>query len=141
MSRLNLNQVQICGNVGQDPEVKQIGNNTTVCNLSIATTERWKDAQGEKQEKTEWHRITLWGKQAETAGRMIHKGDHVYVQGSLQTRSWEKDGEKRYATDIKAYQWMFASGSASGSHRANQGDSGPVEMDFGADEDDGNLPF
>lgn len=99
----SLNQVNLIGRLGQDPEVKYLPNGDAVCNLSLATSERWKDKQsGEQKESTEWHRVVLFGKLAEIACQYLSKGTMVYFQGKLKTRQWEKDGEKRYTTEIHA---------------------------------------
>ncbi|QNJ57359.1 ssDNA binding protein [Pseudomonas phage Dolphis] len=96
-----VNKVILVGTCGQDPEVKYLPNGNAVTNLSLATSEQWKDKQsGEKVEKTEWHRVSLFGKVAEIAGEYLRKGSQVYIEGKLQTREWEKDGIKRYTTEI-----------------------------------------
>jgi single-strand DNA-binding protein len=95
-----LNKVEIIGTLGQDPEVRYAGNGNAICNLSLATSEKWKDAQGNPQERTEWHRVSMFGKVAEIAGEYLRKGSECYVCGKLQTREWEKDGVKRYTTEI-----------------------------------------
>lgn len=97
-----VNKVILVGTIGQDPEVKYLTNGNAVCNLSLATSEQWKDKQtGEKKEKTEWHRVVMFGKVAEIAGEYCRKGSQVYIEGKLETREWEKDGVKRYTTEIK----------------------------------------
>jgi single-strand DNA-binding protein len=99
----SVNSVTIVGRVGQDPEIRFLPNGDAICNLSVATSKQWLDkASGEKKEKTEWHRIVLFGKTAELAGKWTKKGTVVYVRGELETREWEKDGIKRYTTEIKA---------------------------------------
>ncbi len=95
-----LNKVEIIGTLGQDPEVRYATNGNAICNLSLATSEKWKDQQGNQQERTEWHRVSLFGKVAEIAGEYLRKGVECYVCGKLQTREWEKDGIKRYTTEI-----------------------------------------
>lgn len=96
-----VNRVMLIGTLGQDPEVKYLGNGNAVCNLSLATSEEWKDKQsGEKKSQTEWHRVVLFGKVAEIAGEYCRKGGQVYIEGKLKTREWEKDGVKRYSTEI-----------------------------------------
>lgn len=96
-----VNKVILVGTCGQDPEVKYLSNGNAVTNLSLATSEQWKDKQsGEKKEKTEWHRVVIFGKVAEIAGEYLRKGSQVYIEGKLQTREWEKDGIKRYSTEI-----------------------------------------
>ncbi len=95
-----LNKVMLIGNVGQDPEVKQLDGGDHVATLSIATTERWKNKKGEKQEETQWHRCVAWRKTAEIIGEYVKKGDRIYVEGKLVHRSYDKDGETKYITEI-----------------------------------------
>lgn len=96
-----LNKVEIVGTLGQDPEVRYAANGNAICNLSLATSEKWTDKQsGQPQEKTEWHRISLFGRVAEIAGEYLRKGHECMVIGKLQTREWEKDGVKRYTTEV-----------------------------------------
>ena len=99
----SVNKVILIGNLGRDPEVRFTQGGTPVANFTMATTERWNDPSGEKKEKTEWHRIVVWGKQAEIAGEYLRKGRPVYIEGSLQTREWvDRDGNKRYTTEVRA---------------------------------------
>ena len=97
-----LNSVELIGNLGRDPEVRQTNNGTQVANLSIATTEKWKDKNtGEKREATEWHKVTLWGALAGIAGQYLRKGSKCYVRGKLQTRKWQdQQGQDRYTTEV-----------------------------------------
>ncbi len=96
-----VNKVILVGTCGQDPEVRYMPNGNAVTNLSLATSEQWTDKQtGQKVEKTEWHRVAMFGKVAEIAGEYLRKGSQVYIEGKLQTREWEKDGIKRYTTEI-----------------------------------------
>ncbi len=99
-----VNKVILVGNLGADPETRAMPSGMTVCNLRIATTESWKDRQsGEQQERTEWHRVALFGRLAEVAGEYLHKGSQVYIEGSLRTRKWQdKQGTERYTTEIIA---------------------------------------
>lgn len=109
-----VNKVILVGRLGADPEVKAIGSGSTVARLNIATSETWvKD--GQRQERTEWHRVTVWGKLAEICGKHLAKGRQVYVEGKLQTRQWEdQQGQKRYTTEIVAstVQFLGAAGNA-----------------------------
>jgi single-strand DNA-binding protein len=99
----SVNKVILIGNLGRDPEVRFTQGGTPVANFTMATTDRWSDPSGEKKEKTEWHRIVVWGKQAEIAGEYLRKGRPVYIEGSLQTREWvDRDGNKRYTTEVRA---------------------------------------
>lgn len=100
MSR-GVNKVILVGTCGQDPEVRYLPNGNAVTNLSLATSEQWTDKQsGQKVERTEWHRVSLFGKVAEIAGEYLRKGSQCYIEGKLQTREWEKDGIKRYTTEV-----------------------------------------
>jgi single-strand DNA-binding protein len=146
-----INKVIIVGRLGQDPEMKAVGQGSTVTRLNVATSESWVDKNGQKQERTEWHRVTVWGKLAELCGKYLAKGRQVYVEGKLQTRSWEDNGQKKYATDIVASTVQFlgagnAAGTsvdnASGMNQSsgndfNFGDFGP-EPSFNQSED---IPF
>lgn len=96
-----VNKVILIGNVGGDPETRYMPNGNAVTNITLATTDSWKDKQtGQQQERTEWHRVVLFGKVAEIAGEYLRKGSQCYIEGRLQTREWEKDGVKRYTTEI-----------------------------------------
>ena len=98
---MSISKTILIGNLGQDPEVRFMPNGNAVCNLSLATTEKWKDkTTGQPVEKTEWHRVSIFGKLAEIAGQYLKKGSKVYIEGRNQTREWEKDGVKRYTTEI-----------------------------------------
>ncbi|MBX3671408.1 MAG: single-stranded DNA-binding protein [Burkholderiales bacterium] len=99
----SVNKVILIGNLGRDPETRYMPDGGAVANVSIATTDTWKDKNGEKQEKTEWHRVAFFGKLAEIAGEYLKKGSQVYVEGRLQTRKWQdKDGQDKYTTEIIA---------------------------------------
>ncbi|QDP59274.1 MAG: putative single-stranded DNA-binding protein [Prokaryotic dsDNA virus sp.] len=102
MAQRGINKVIVLGNLGQDPEVNHTQNGTAVANLSVATSETWKDKQtGEQKEFTEWHRVVLWDKLAEIAGQYLKKGSKVYIEGKLQTRKWtDQSGSDRYTTEI-----------------------------------------
>lgn len=103
MASRGVNKVILIGHLGGDPELRYTPSGAAVANLRLATNEVWKDNEGNTQERTEWHRVVLWRKLAEIAGQYLKKGMQVYVEGRLQTRSWEdKDGVKRYSTDIVA---------------------------------------
>ena len=96
-----INKVILIGNVGGDPDVRFLPNGNAVTNLTLAISDSWKDKQsGQMQERTEWHRVSLFGKVAEVAGQYLRKGSKVYIEGRLQTREWEKDGVKRYTTEV-----------------------------------------
>lgn len=113
----SVNKVILVGNLGADPEVKYTPSNRPVCNLSLATNEVFKDKTGQRQERTEWHRVTVWGEQAEHCSKYLSKGRSVYVEGRLQTRSWDdKEGKKRYTTEVVADRVVFL-GGAEGARR------------------------
>ena len=126
-----VNKVIIVGRLGADPEVKAVGQGSTVTRLNIATSENWMGKDGQKQERTEWHRVVVWGKLAEICGKHLSKGRQVYVEGRLQTRSWEdQQGQKRYATEIVANTVQFL-GSAGGERSADASNKSGGADDFG----------
>src|SRR5687768_10346359 len=99
----SVNKVILIGNLGRDPETRYMPDGGAITNISIATTDTWKDKAGEKQEKTEWHRVAFFGRLAEIAGEYLKKGSQVYVEGALRTRKWQdKEGQERYTTEIVA---------------------------------------
>ena|SRR5258708_2716907 len=104
-----LNQVVLCGNLGVDPEMKAVGD-TSVLKLRLATTESYLDKDKERQEKTEWHNVSIWGKRGEGLAKILEKGSRIVVTGSLKTSSYEKNGEKRYSTEIVASNVILAGG-------------------------------
>ncbi|HLT23220.1 MAG TPA: single-stranded DNA-binding protein [Bacteriovoracaceae bacterium] len=109
---MSVNKVILLGRLGQDPELKYTPGGAAVCNFSLATTESWTDKSGQKQEKTEWHRIVVWGKLAELCNQYLSKGRQAFVEGRLQTRAWDdKDGNKRYTTEIMASTVQFIGGA------------------------------
>jgi single-strand DNA-binding protein len=109
---MSVNKVLLIGRLGQDPELKYTPSGQGVCNFSVATSENWTDKSGQKQERTEWHRIVVWGRLAELANQYLAKGRQVYLEGKLQTRSWDdKDGNKRYTTEVQATNLQFLGGA------------------------------
>lgn len=103
-----VNKAIVIGYLGSDPEVRIVSSGNTVARLSVATSENWTDREGQKQERTEWHRVVVWGKQAEICGKYLAKGRQVYVEGRLQTRSWEDaQGQKKYTTEVVANNIQF----------------------------------
>ena len=158
MSR-SLNRVQLIGNLGADPEVRSTSNGGRVANLSIATSRQWKGASGDKQEKTEWHKIVVWNNKgsnlADIAERYCKKGDKIYVEGSIEYRSWQdKDGQTRYTTEITARELILLSGKgdggesfsatkAAGAAAAKSGAKDESFSDFpeALDAEDDDLPF
>ena len=108
----NLNKVILLGRLGQNPELKNLPNGTSVCNFSLATSENWKDKAGQKQEKTEWHKIVVFSKLAEICNQYLKTGSMVFVEGKIQTRQWDdKEGNKRYSTEILASSVNFIGGN------------------------------
>ena len=107
-----VNKAIIIGNLGDDPELRYTQANTAVANLSVATSEQWKDKQtGEQQEKTEWHKVSMFGRLAEVAGEYLKKGSKVYLEGRIQTRKWQdKEGQDRYTTEIVANELQMLDG-------------------------------
>lgn len=129
-----MNQVTLLGRLGQDPDLNYTQTGTPVCNLSIATNKRWTDDQGQKQEKTEWHRAVAFGKQGETIAQYLKKGRQLLVQGELQTRSWDKDGETRYTTEVLVRSFEFVGDAPTETHQAAPTAAAPTQS-----RDD--LPF
>jgi single-strand DNA-binding protein len=124
-----VNKVILIGNLGKDPEFKVTPGGSPVCTFSLATTERYNDKSGQRQEKTEWHNIVVWGKLAETANQYLKKGRSAYIEGRIQTRSWDdKDGTKKYKTEIVANQIQFL-----GSPQQNQGSPANTAVDPSGD--------
>ena len=110
---MSVNKVIILGRLGQDPELKHTPGGMSVCNFTVATSESWADKAGQKQERTEWHRVVVWGKLADLCNQYLAKGRQAFIEGSLQTRSWDdKSGQKRYTTEIVAKTVQFIGGQA-----------------------------
>jgi len=119
---MSINKVILIGNLGQNPEVKHSASGQAICNLSIATNESWTDKNGQKQEKTEWHRVVVFGKLAEICGQYLQKGRQAYIEGKLQTRSWQdKENQTRYTTEIVAQSVQFLGGNAGAGRSADYG--------------------
>ncbi len=116
-----INKVILIGNLGQNPEIKHTPSGQSVCNLSIATNEAWTDKNGQKQEKTEWHRVVVFGKLADLCAQYLQKGRQAYIEGKLQTRSWQdKDNQTRYTTEVVAQTVQFLGGNAGAGRSQNQ---------------------
>jgi len=141
----------IIGRLGQDPDVRYTQSNTAVANMSIATSERYKDKSGEWKEKTEWHKVVAWGRTAEVCQEYLKKGSQVYIEGPIQTNKWEdKEGQTRYTTEIKALQMTMLDSKGSNSSggapkpaqsKASEPVSSNVELDDNLDDIDDDLPF
>ena len=111
----SVNKVILVGNLGRDPEVRYLPDGGAITNVSIATTDVWKDKDGTKQDKTEWHRVVFFSRLAEIAGEYLKKGSQIYIEGRLQTRKWQdKDGQEKYTTEIVAEKLQMLGGRASG---------------------------
>ena len=145
----SVNKVILVGNLGRDAELRYTPGGAAVATLNLATTEVWNDKGGQRQEKTEWHRIVLWGKQAESLQEYLTKGKQIYVEGRLQTRQWDdKDGNKRYTTEIKADRITLLGGGGGGGRGASM-DRGGAGMPHGGGGDeppmepitDDDIPF
>ncbi|MBC8258515.1 MAG: single-stranded DNA-binding protein [SAR324 cluster bacterium] len=122
----NLNKVMLIGRLGQDPEIRYTQSGSAVANATIATNDYWTDKQGEKQERTEWHSLVLWGKLADLAQSYLKKGSQVYVEGRLQTRDWEdQQGQKHYKTEVVVTNMQFLDTKSSEGVAAPTGNPGP----------------
>ena len=152
----SVNKVILVGNLGRDPETRYTTSGDAVTNIRLATTDTWKDKSGEKQERTEWHNIVFYGRQAEIAGEYLKKGRQIYVEGRLQTRKWQdKEGQDRYTTEIIADRMQMlgsreggsASVAAESSERPPAGEPRPSAKGGGApakknvDDLDDDIPF
>ncbi|MDD5711666.1 MAG: single-stranded DNA-binding protein [Smithellaceae bacterium] len=140
--KIMINKAILVGRLGKDPEVRYTPDGTMVTNFSLATDEQWKDKAGEKVQKTEWHRIVTFGKLAEICGNYLAKGKLVYIEGKIQTRSWDdKDGVKRYSTEIVANNMMMLDSKGSGRDLNTEGAEAtpPYPGMEAANEDD--VPF
>lgn len=123
-----VNKAIIVGNLGKDPTVEFVGNGNPVCKFPVATSRKWTDKSGQKQEKTTWHNVVVWGKQAETCGQYLAKGRTVYVEGEIENRTYEKaDGTKGYASEIIARDVRFLGGKDSGGGNGTAQSEGPAD--------------
>lgn len=149
-----VNKVILVGNLGRDPELRSTPSGQPVASFSLATTRRWRDKAGQRQEQTEWHNIVVWGKQAEIAGQYLTKGKQIFLEGRLQTRSWDdkQSGEKKYRTEIVCdnFQMLGSKGGGDADHGGHSagtgsGSGGGPSYDeggpsYGGGEDD-DIPF
>ena len=137
-----INKVILVGRLGADPEKKQTQTGQTVTRLNLATSESWVNREGERQEKTEWHRIVIWGKLAETCAQHLSKGRQIYVEGRLQTRSWETEkGDKRFSTEVVANQVLFLAASAPKSAETTKSPNESYSTEETFDTKEADLPF
>ena len=140
----SVNKVILVGNLGRDAELRYTPGGAAVSTLNLATTEVWNDRSNQRQEKTEWHRVILWGKQAESLQEYLTKGKQIYIEGRLQTRQWDdKDGNKRYTTEIKADRITLLGGGSGGrGGSAERGATGPsMDEPPAAPLTDDDIPF
>lgn len=140
-----VNKAIIVGNLGADPELRYTSSGQPVCDMRVATKETWKGRDGEKKERTEWHRVVIWGKQGENVSKYLSKGRQVYVEGRIQTRSWEdREGQKRYTTEIVANNVVFLQGGGRRGGTSEKNEPPPMD-DFDAppqsDDSDDDIPF
>lgn len=144
-----LNKVLLMGNLGRDPEVRFTQGGQAVANFTLATNESWKDKNGQQQEKTEWHRIVVWGRLAELCGEYLKKGRQAFIEGRLQTREWtNKEGQKQYTTEVVAQQVTFLGGRPEGASSGprpsstNGASAGSTQADYGPPpmDDPGPMP-
>ena len=140
----SVNRVILIGNLGRDPELRYVQSGQAVTTFSVATNDRWTDRDGKPQERTEWHRVVVWGKQAETCANYLAKGRSVYIEGRLQTREWEdKEGQKRQTTEIVAQTVQFLGGRDGAGSGPRAGGAGPAREPAAspAPPDDKDIPF
>lgn len=150
-----LNRVILLGNLGADPELRMTNGGTAVLNIRMATSESYLDRDKQRQERTEWHRVVIWGRRAEALGKILKKGDRILIEGSLRTSSYEdRDGNKKYTTEIVANNVVLSGGGAGGGggakgRSAGGDDFGPPpsggggfdDADYGGAPDDDDIPF
>ena len=143
----SVNKVILVGNLGRDIELRYTPGGAAVATLSLATTDVWNDKSGQRQEKTEWHRVVLWGKTAETLAEYLLKGRQIYVEGRLQTRQWDdRDGNKRYTTEIRSDRVVLlggrgSSGGGGGGRHEVQDQRAPAPPDEGVELTEDDIPF
>ncbi len=146
---MSLNRVMLIGNLGKDPEVRFTPGGQAVARFSLATSEVFNDREGQRQERTEWHNIVVWGKQAETCGQYLAKGRQVFIEGSIRSRSYDdKDGNKRYITEVNAQRVQFlggrggeGGGGRAGGGGGGGGGGGHDEMPPMPTPEDDDIPF
>lgn len=143
-----LNKAILIGNLGADPETRFMQDGTCVCNIRLATTEKFKDRSGQQQERTEWHRVVLWGRLGEIANQYLKKGSQVYIEGKIETRKWQdRDGQDRYTTEIRASEMKMLGGRGQGGGGSDfaggsqQPSAGYGSGSYGGGSKGGNDPF
>ena len=139
---MSVNKVLLIGNLGKDPEVRFTGTGRAVARFPIATSEVGNDNEGQRQERTEWHNVVVWGKQGETCGQYLQKGRQVYVEGSIRTRQYDdKDGNKRYITEVVAQRVQFLGGRGGDAPRGARDQGGSEDMPPAPIPEDDDIPF
>ena len=138
-----VNKVILVGNLGRDPEMRTTPSGQTLAKFSVATTRRWKDRDGNRQEATEWHNVVCWGRQAEVAGQFLTKGKQVYLEGRLQTDSWEdrESGKKMYRTEVVCENFQMLGSRGDGSGQQGPRSAPPADGNFDAAAEDDDIPF
>ena len=151
----SVNKVILVGNLGRDPELRYTSGGTAVATLNMATTDVWTDKSGQRQERTEWHRVVVWDKTAKMVSEYLEKGRQCYIEGRLQTRQWDdRDGNKRYTTEVRADRVVLLSGRGGGepgrgretggmqpAERHDQSPAAPAAPDAAAELTDDDIPF
>lgn len=137
----SMNKAIVIGNLGRDAEVRYTPGGAPVSSFSVATTDKWTSKDGEKHEQTEWHRIVLWGKSAEALKPYLTKGKQIYVEGRLQTRQWEKDGQKQYTTEIKADKIVLLGGGGRRDEERDGDWAEPAPQQPATPITDDDIPF
>ena len=142
---MSLNRVLLIGNLGKDPEVRFTGTGKAIARFPVATSEVFNDAEGQRQERTEWHNIVVWGKQAETCGQYLAKGRQVFIEGSIRTRQYDdKEGVRKYMTEVIAQRVQFLGGRGGDTARGGAGAGmaeAPGGMGGGGGAEDDDIPF
>jgi single-strand DNA-binding protein len=144
---MSLNKVMLIGNLGKDPELRFTPSGRAVARFSLATSESWTDQQGQKQDRTEWHNVVVWGKQAESCGQYLSKGRQVFIEGSIRSRQYDdKEGQKRYITEVIAQRVQFlgggrGEGGGRGTGTSGGGGGGGEEMAPAPLPEDDDIPF
>ena len=140
MSR-SLNKIMLIGNVGDDPDVRTTSSGTPVAKMSLATSRQWTNKDGSEQEKTEWHRLTVWGKLADVVKRYVKKGDRLYVEGRIEYSESESDGQKKYWTNVNVFEMVMLGSTTGGGEESFQSDTSSSSASKISEPDPGIIPF
>lgn len=139
---MGVNRVTLLGNLGTDPEAKKTASGQSITLFNVATSNSWTNREGQRQENTEWHRVVVWGRLAETCAEYLSKGKKVYIEGRLQTRSWEDDkNQKRYTTEIVAREVLFLNSKSENTSSSNQGTQEPPFGENNTAPSNDDIPF